>query len=160
MIRPDTKIRRYTESDINKLAKVYRESVQELGRGHYNPEQLRVWASFADEAEDFRNLLESGFTIVAEQAGRSVAFGALQPVDRVALLYTLKSHSRIGVATAIYRELESYSASAGVKIIHTEASIVSRPFFLKMGFEVAENEIAFRNGLPFKRFKMLKNLSG
>lgn len=159
MIRTETKIRQYNSSDIDKLAQVYRMSVLELGKGHYDAEQLTVWASFADEREDFRNLLESGYTLVAESTGSPVALGALDPIDRVALLYTLKSHSRMGVATAIYRELESYSASAGAKIIHTEASSVSRPFFLKMGFKVAETEIALRKGLRFKRFKMLKELS-
>ncbi|MEQ9618471.1 MAG: GNAT family N-acetyltransferase [Deltaproteobacteria bacterium] len=159
MTHSEIKIRQYTGSDIDKLAKVYRDSVLELGKGHYDPERLRVWASFSDETGEFGNLLESGYTLVAEATDGPFAFGALNPVDHISLLYTMKGHSRTGVATAIYRELEAHSLSAGIIILRTEASRVSKPFFLKMGFEIVETETALRKGLRFERFKMKKMLS-
>lgn len=47
------KIRRYKSADAVSAARVYRDSVMELGKEQYEPLQVEVWASYSDETEAF-----------------------------------------------------------------------------------------------------------
>jgi putative acetyltransferase len=151
-------LRDYEPADAETLAAVYRDAVTGTGSAAYDARQIAVWAAYPEDIEDFRKLLDRGLTIVAVQAARPVASGQLHPVDHIALLYTASAHSRRGYAEAIYRRLEREANEQQMGSLHTEASRVARPFFLKLGFRVVETEIAERRGVPFERFRMVKRL--
>ena len=57
MKREEINIRRYRGSDAEALTKLYRESVLEIGIEQYSLEQVKVWASYADELEEIRHRL-------------------------------------------------------------------------------------------------------
>lgn len=149
-------IREYQPSDAEILAAIYRDAVIGIGATAYNAKQIEVWSSFPEDLEEFRYLLSQGFTIVALDAGQLVAFGQLNPLDHVAFLYTATRVGRKGYATKIYQQLEDYAITQNVPRLHTEASHISKHFFLKMGFSVVEMEIVDRKNTQFERFKMEK----
>ncbi len=159
MTPPEIRIRQYKGVDAKAAAKVYRDSVTEIGIEQYDPLQVEVWASYSDEKEAFTDMLETGFTLVAESTEGIVAFGTLNPANHVSLLYTLKAYSRMGIGSAIYRELERHAVSKGVTVLSTDASKFSRPLFHKAGFQIVEREIAVRKGVQFERYRMKKELS-
>lgn len=149
-------LREYQPSDAETLAAIYRDAVIGVGSTAYNAKQIEVWSSFPDDLEEFRHSLSQGLTIVALDAGQLVAFGQLNPLNRVAFLYTTSRLGRKGYATKIYQQLEDYAIAQNVQRLHTEASRISKHFFLKMGFSVIETEIVERKNTPFERFKMEK----
>ncbi|MFB2934608.1 N-acetyltransferase family protein [Aerosakkonemataceae cyanobacterium BLCC-F154] len=149
-------IREYQPSDVEILAAIYRDAVIGIGSTAYNAKQIEVWSSFPEDLEEFHHLLSQGLTIVALDKGELVAFGQLNPLDRVAFLYTATRVSRKGYATKIYQQLEDYAITQNVPRLHTEASHISKHFFLKMGFSVVEREIVDRKNTQFERFKMQK----
>lgn len=149
-------IREYQPTDAEILAEIYRDAVVGIGSTAYNAKQIEVWSSFPEDLEEFRHLLSQGLTIVALDKGQLVAFGQLNPLDRVAFLYTATRVARKGYATQIYQQLEDYAIAQNVQRLHTEASRISKHFFLKMGFSVVEREIVDRKNTPFERFKMEK----
>lgn len=151
-------IREYQSSDAESLATIYRDAVIGIGSTVYNAKQIEVWSSFPENLEEFRHSLSQGFTLVALEAGQLVAFGQLNPLDRVAFLYTATQFSRKGYATKIYQQLEDYAIAQNVPHLRTEASRISKYFFLKMGFSVVEREIVDRKNTQFERFKMEKTL--
>lgn len=149
-------LREYQPSDAETLAAIYRDAVIEIGSGAYDAKQVEVWSSYPDDIEEFRRLLSQGLTIVALHDKQLVAFGQLNPPDHIAFAYTASHFARLGYATEIYKRLEVRAIEQGVQCLHTEASRISKHFFLKMGFRLVETEIVERKGVQFERFKMEK----
>lgn len=152
-------VREYNKSDITGVIEVYRKSVKEIGPEQYNLEQVKVWSSYPDNADDFQNILIGGITYVAQCNSQLVSFGTLNPIDHIAFIYTIKNYSKKGIANSIYYRLETQAIQHGVTEIHTEASTIARYFFLKVGFSVVEKEIVKRKKTEFERYKMIKRLS-
>lgn len=153
-----TILRKYRESDLLNVVEVYRESVMSIGPEQYNEDQVKVWSSFPDDFDDFNNLLYSGHTYIAEFNNKLISFGTLNPIDHIAFIYTLGNYSKKGIASSIYFKLEQIAIQNGVFEIYTEASKIAKSFFVKVGFEIAEKEIAIRKELEFERYKMIKKL--
>lgn len=151
-------IRDYRTSDAEALAELYRDSVIGIGASAYDSQQITVWSSYPENIEEFRKLLSLGLTLVAVEDSLLVAFGQLNPSDHVAFLYTATHFARRGYATEIYNRLEAYAVERCVKRLHTEASRISKHFFLKMGFHIVETELVERQGVEFERFKMEKSI--
>jgi putative acetyltransferase len=149
-------IRRFIKEEAEALAEVYRDAVRTIAPQSYTREQVAAWALYPEDLEEFRSRLACGLTLVAEDAGRVVAFGQLQPDDHLAFLYCCGSASRKGLGSEIYRALEAHAFSNGVIEIHTEASRISRPFFEKHGYSTSTVEHVVRFGVEFERFRMSK----
>jgi putative acetyltransferase len=149
---------RYQRQDAETLAAIYRDAVIGIGSSAYDAKQIEVWSSYPEDIEEFRQLLSQGLTIVALHDSQVVAFGQLNPLDHIAFLYTASHFSRFGYATKIYQHLEAYAIQQGVERLHTEASRISKHFFLKMGFSMIEAEIVERKAVKIERFKMEKLL--
>ena len=151
-------IRRYTPDDAEAIAQVYRRSVTETAIGKYTPEEVEVWASYADEVEEIRYRLAEGLTLVTEAGGGIVAFGQLKPIDHISFLYTLKEYSRMGIATGIYNRLEEHAVTKGAERLTTDASRISRPLFERLGFKLECPVVEVRKGVGLECFKMSKEL--
>ena len=157
-------LREYRESDAEEIEAVYRNSILGIASGVYDRDQIRAWSSsFEDRLEPFRKLLSLDWTWVAVEVSDEnsdiVAFGQLSPADRIAFLFTDRRFSRRGYATEVYQKLESISRDRGTQCLRTEASRISKYFFLKQGFRLLEPELVIRHGVLIERFKMLKSLS-
>jgi len=151
------RLRDYRRGDEAPLAALYREAVLRIGSAAYDPPQLQAWAAWAG-GDNFRNQLRLGVTLVAICDERVAAFGQLHPADHVALLFTAPEFARRGCATRLYAALEARASAVGTLRLHTEASRISRHFFLKMGFFVVEAESVERSGVHIERFRMEKQI--
>lgn len=151
-------IRPYSPDDLEQLATLYYDSVVGLGPAVYNPDQVAAWASFAEDREAFRTLLEKGHTLVAEVDGAPAAFCQLHPEDHISLLYTAAQLGRKGLATEVYRRIEVYAREKGQTVLTTDASKISRPFFEKEGYTVRRAEETIRKGVSITRYQMEKRL--
>ena len=151
-------IRPFVSSDVEALARVYRDAVRTIAPQAYTAEQVSAWALFPDDIDDFSMRMGRGVTLVAEEAGHIVAFGQFEPDDHLDFLYCCGDASRKGIGSAIYRVLEAHAMTKGVLEIHTEASRISRPFFEKHGYLVVEVEHVIRFDVEFERFRMTKNI--
>ena len=155
----EVSLRPYWESDLMRVVRLYRNSVIEIGPQEYSPQKVEIWASYPDDIDGFNSILLNGVTYVTETKDGLVSFGTLNPLNHLAYLYTIKEYSRRGIATSIYIQLEKHAVNSGILEIHTEASKIAGPFFLKQGFKIVEEEIVIRKGVEFERFKMTKKLA-
>lgn len=151
-------IRPYQSSDVPALADLYHDAVWETGAQVYDAAQVEVWAAAVQDLAWFQRSLEQGLTLVAIAEAQIAAFGQLHPLDHVAFLYTASRFARQGYATEIYRRLETHARQHNMKKIRTEASRISKFFFLKEGYEVVETEWVERQGILLERFKMEKQI--
>jgi putative acetyltransferase len=154
----DMPLREVRPDDVPFLADLYRASARELAARLYSAEQIAAWTSFPDDSAEFSRRVQRGVAIVSVVDGAIAAFGQLDPVDHVALLYTAPRFARQGHATAICRYLETTARGRGVMRLHTTASLLSRPLFEREGYSLLETEHTVYKGVAFERFKMEKRL--
>ena len=152
-------IREYQPSDVENIVAIFRDAIITIGSTAYNAKQVEVWSSYPEDIEDFRQLLSQGITYVAVHNSQLVAFGQLNPSNHIAFIYTASDFGRLGYATKIYQQLEAQALKQGVQRLHTDASRISKYFFLKMGFYIVEAEKVERKQVWFERFKMEKILT-
>lgn len=151
-------VRPCTYKDLDALASIYRDAVFGIGASAYTAEQVAVWASFPDDRDAFESLLSQGYAVVIEVDGVPAAFCHLHPLDHISLLYTATRHARRGYATAAYLGIEDYAQGHGQRVLTTDASKLSRPFFERHGFVVRRTEQTIRQGVAFERYQMEKRL--
>src|SRR5580704_13394814 len=149
-------LREFSDHDVEAVARVFRDAVLMTVAQGYSSAQVDAWARAADERREFAERLSRGVTLVAEAGGGVVAFGQLDPVDHLAMIYCQPAQGRRGASSKIYAELERRAWAQGVRAIHTEASKISRHFFEKHGYRVVEVERVIRFGAEFERFRMQK----
>lgn len=150
-------------ADLEQVITVYRDAVLHQARGLYTPVQIEAWASFAGRSEEVRAALGRGVgfaSCVAGDPGRIEAFGLLDPIDRLSLLYCRSRSARQGRGTSLLRALEAEARRHQCRRLRTEASRLSRPLLEREGWCVeAEEEVIFA-GTGFRRWRMIKELSG
>lgn len=150
-------LREYRETDLPAVVAVYRDAVLVLAPERYTPEQINAWAAFAETDRELRPLLAQGYRLVIEnEAGGIDAFAVLDPADYVSLLYSRVP--RRGHAGRLLDALEAEARRRGIVRVHTAASLISHPLFLRRGYTVDHPETVERHGVSFDRFRMSKRL--
>lgn len=145
--------------DVPALRTVYADAVHALAPPLYSAEQVRVWASFAEQDELVAFILESD-TLVAEIDGRPVGFCGIGADGHVASVYVAGRAAGQGVGTQLLSQaLQDHPAPTSGRYF-AEASLLSRPLFLKLGFAQIGIEHADRDGIAFERFLMQRPLDG
>ncbi len=153
-------LRSYQTSDLEAAIALYCDAALVTGGTAYSPAQAAAWARYAEDRAAFSQALQQGTTLVAIANGSLAAFGQLHPDHHLALLYTASQFGRQGYGTQVYQALEAIARERQVPQLHTQASRIARPFFLKMGFQVQAREEVEREGQKFERFVMVKPLLG
>ena len=146
------------ESDTAELAEIFRRSVREVASRDYHPAQIEAWVQVADENAAWSERLSARQVWVAERDGRVAGFIQLDPPDHIDLTYVHPAYQRQGVATALLATVEAAARVNGVRALHLEASITSRPFFAARGFETITPQLVSVGGQEFLNFRMTKSL--
>lgn len=143
--------------DVLALRTVYADAVHALAPPLYTAEQVRVWASFAEQDEFVAFILEAD-TLVAEVDGRPVGFCGIRADGHVASVYVVGRAAGQGVGTLLLSQaLQDHPAPTSGRYF-AEASLLSRPLFLKLGFAQIGTEQTDRDGIAFERFLMQRPL--
>ena len=156
----EMRVRRYQCSDAPALAKIFFTAVREIAKFYYTDEQITAWAPFLPSAERIRTRTGDGrITFVAvDEMNSAVAYGDIQPDGHIDHLFCLPSHSRKGVAAAIYQELERAARASGIGMLYVEASEPARRFFEKQGFVTRHRNDFAIDGIPIHNWSMTKDL--
>lgn len=151
-------VRARNDADAPALAEIFRRSIREVASRDYRPAQIAAWSQFADEIGAWDDRMRRREVWVAEINGRPAGFIQLAPPDHIDLTYVHPEHQRCGVASALLAKVEDVARGNGVKVLHLEASITSRPFFAARGFEVVAPQIVTARGQDFLNYRMQKHL--
>ena len=156
-------------NDLDQLKAVYRDAVFSQAQGLYSPIQIAAWANHASSSSALRDALARGYGIAScgspSAAGPDPnpnaieAFGVLDPLERLSLLYCRGRSCRQGRSSAILTALEQHAWSQGCRQWRTEASQLSKPLLLRRGWRVVAEETVIFAGEPFQRWRMIKALS-
>lgn len=152
-------VRKYKPEDCESIAKLFYETVHTVNAKDYTSEQLNAWATGDVDLEAWNNSFIEHNTLVAVVDGEITGFADMDNTGYLDRLYVHKDYQRMGIATALVKELERYARNEGITSFVTYASITARPFFEKHGYTVeAENKV-IRNGITLVNYKMVKNIN-
>ena len=151
-------IRPAQSNDLPRLAEIYTASIRTLAAPYYSAEQIAAWAPSTHDAARWEARLAPLQTIVAETDGVLAGFAAYTQAGYLDLLFTHPSFARRGVASRLYRQVESALLTAGVPRITVHVSLAARAFFDRHGFQLDAEECVECRGAHLHRFAMHKLL--
>lgn len=137
---------------------IYTASIWTLAATDYSPEQLAAWAPVPPDSARWEERLARLNTIVAESDGVLAGFTAYTQEGYLDFLFTHPAFARRGVASRLCQCVETALGRAGVPVITTRASLVSRPFFQRRGFLLDGEESIECRGVFLRWFAMHKPL--
>lgn len=156
-------------SDRDQLAAVYHDAVISQAARLYSPAQIAAWSNpdhiltVVEQALSHGYGLASCTTTAADGAAAATdpieAFGVLDPIWRLSLLYCRGRACRQGRASAILRALEEQARQQGCQHLHTEASQLSRPLLMRRGWQIETEESVIFAGEHFQRWRMIRTFN-
>ncbi len=151
-------LRPFLPRDVPVLAAIFQDSVETLTADDYDVDQRAAWASAADDEDAFSTRLSELLTLVVESDGMPAGFAALEDNAMIALLYVHPRHARQGIATILCDALEKLAAARGTKLVSTDASDTSLPFFEGRGYVATQRNTVIRDGQWLGNTTMQKTL--
>ncbi|MBE0486732.1 GNAT family N-acetyltransferase [Marinobacter sp.] len=151
-------IRKYRTQDLSPVVRLFTDSVHELTAAAYDETQRYAWASRTPNLDTWQQRLEAMETLVAEEDSTLTGFISYERNGNIDLVFTAPHFARQGIASALYQEAEQQLKANGVEELHTESSVVARPFFESHGFDVVEEQRVTVRGAQFLRYNMRKRL--
>ena len=151
--------RRATPDDVWILAALYRDAALRLGPLVYTPEQVRAWASFADDDAGFGKYILENDTWIAGRSGDGRALGFCG-VDRageareVHSLYVTPGRTRQGIGGEMLRRTLDRAMAEGATRFAAWATPFSRPVFQAAGFVETRTVTAPFAGTLFQRHRL------
>ena len=152
-------IRNFHPGDAKALTDIFYTSIHQVACQYYTQAQINQWAPLPIDYPRWQAKFEQAAPFVAELDNRPVGFMTLAEDGLIDLAYSHPEHQKKGIATALYRHLETQARQQGIKLLTVKASYLAKSFFIKQGFKVlAKNEIP-RSGEVLINWSMEKHLS-
>ena len=149
-------LRLITTKDQLELKKVYFDSIQSLDKNIYNKEQKLAWSSQAWNNPNFDNSIIKGKGWLLSKKGVIIAFATRYPNNKISLFYCKGKFQRKGYGSKLLNKLEDEAKKEGLKLLSTEASLISYKLFLKNNWKIIRKEKIIINNIFFERYKMIK----
>ncbi|HEX5778637.1 MAG TPA: GNAT family N-acetyltransferase [Xanthobacteraceae bacterium] len=140
---PSFALRPFLPEDVPVLAEIFRASVEGLAAEDYSESQVDVWASAADDEEQFAARLAASLTLVATMDGAAVGFASLDAPGHIDFVYVHPAVAGRGAGTMLVDALTKLAAARGAIKLTVEASDNAQEFFRRRGFKALQ-----RNSVP------------
>jgi len=155
---PAITLRPATDADLNEMRELYRGTITTVCANDYDEVQRAVWASTADNAERWANLIKEQHVLLAISDGKIAGFSSLRDGDYLDFMYVHKDCQRMGVAETLLKAIEQKALEMGCTVITSDVSKTARPFFERKGYTVLAEQVNQRQGVELINYKMKKDL--
>lgn len=152
-------IRAARQADVVELKELFQNTVLAINRRDYSQEEVEDWASCGENLFHIEAMIKTHYFIVAvNRRSEIVGFSSITPQGYLHSMFVHKDFQGEGIATMLLDEIERYAVIAGIRRITSEVSLTARPFFLKRGYFVMEEQKRKANQLCLTNFWMAKEL--
>ena len=148
-------IKKYKNSDCEKLFKLFYDTVHSVNSKDYTDKQTNVWASADTNIKEWGKRFSETYTVIALENNIIMGFGNIDNTGYLDMLYVHKDYQGKKVASFICDNLEK---TFNVSEITVHASITAKPFFEKRGYEVIKKQQVKRKGIFLENYIMKKFL--
>ncbi|WP_267642025.1 GNAT family N-acetyltransferase [Haloarchaeobius amylolyticus] len=139
-------LRPASREDMPAVASLHEASARELGRTHYDEQQVLAWSGRKDP-EKYPYDEPGEHFVVAELDGEVVGFGHLAVEDgEVRAVYVSPDAARCGVGSALLAHLEATARDAGHDDCYLWASLNAVAFYRQAGWTVVESDVVETSG--------------
>ncbi|MGJ8550873.1 GNAT family N-acetyltransferase [Winogradskyella wichelsiae] len=139
-------IRPAVVEDIPEITSIFRNTITHINSKHYSEKQITVWASGADNVDEWEKRINKFYFIIAEIDNNIVGFAYLKNGNYIEGLFVHKDFQRQGIGSKLLRIIESQVMMNDFEIIKSDVSKTALPFFDNKYFNVIK--------------KLKKNLKG
>ncbi|GAA4643865.1 acetyltransferase [Pontixanthobacter gangjinensis] len=146
------------------MIELRRLAIEQIGISAYSKDQVEAWASKVGNAQGLLARFENGdlITVACDTADRAIGYSLLGPGGHLDHLYCHPEHTGQGLADKLLAQSELIARQNGARQLHTEASVLARPAFLRAGYIETERrdfEIEFGGRkVPIHNFAMVKQI--
>ena len=156
-------IRAIRPEDARAFLEVHHAAVRGLASKDYPTEVIEAWAPMPitpQDVEAVQSNLEGEYRLVAEVDGWLVGIGCIvAEKNELCACYVTPSASRMGVGSALLRELERAARERGSAYLEAESSLTAASFYISNEYQVLERgEHVLHNGQRMACVKMRKTL--
>lgn len=147
------KIRKYVSGDIDKIYKLFYDTVHTVNALDYTPAELDAWADGAPDKAKWDKEFTEREALVAEYGGKLAGFADMDSSGYLDRMYVAADSVGKGIGRAL---LETLEARHPLPVYTTYASITATPFFLKAGYVIIRENTVTRKGVTLKNYLMQK----
>lgn len=122
-------IRIAKDEDLLEITSIFRDTIKHVNSKDYNPLQIAVWSSAADDTEKWLRRIKDYYFIVAELEDQVSGFAYLRNGNYFGGLFVHKDLQGKGIATTLLNAIETKSKEEGFSAIESDVSITALPFF-------------------------------
>ena len=151
-------IRPYSGEYAEAVADLFTVAVHAIELDFYDEKQNTVWAPTPPDYAHWAQRLERKQPWLAMVDGHLAGFIELDADGHIDCTYVHPKFQRRGVATALYRQLETEARSRRITRLYVEASLVAEPFFDRQGFTRVEKNSVKRNDIVLRNTTMEKHI--
>ncbi len=149
-------IRPATLEDIPEITSVFRDTIVLINAKHYSEKQIKVWASGADDIEEWEKRITKLYFIVAEINNTIVGFAYLKNGNYFDGLSVHKDFQRQGIGSKLLRIIESQVMMNDFEVIKSDVSKTALPFFDNKYYEVIKKQKKSFKGEVFENYLVEK----
>lgn len=151
-------IERYSEEHTMQLIRIYHDTIHNVNKVDYTPEELEAWAP-SDEVtkESYQkdvNRWKKINPFVVTDDDLVLGFAELEEKGHINCFFVHHLHQGKGVGSMLIDACIDEGKILGYDKIFAEVSITAKPFFLSKGFIYIRPEISKINGVDIKYFVM------
>jgi GNAT superfamily N-acetyltransferase len=150
-------IREFQRTDLAALKALVHRTITTCYPGHYGVEAVRFFIDYHSEEAILQDA-QKGRTVILDKAGRIFGTGTLigEEIKRV---FVDPAFQKQGFGRRVMRQLEETAVRQGVGMVKLDASLPSRAFYDRLGYEIVEPaSLPVGNGRRLDFFKMQKAL--
>lgn len=155
-------LRRYKEEDTAALADIYHNTIHNVNKQDYTPEELEAWASSEPYTEEKKQKDIDRFKrinpFVVVEGNSPLGFAELEEKGHINCFFVHHEHNGKGVGKMLLSACEQEAKKLGYSRLFAEVSITARPFFSKQGFRVIKPLLCDIKGLKMKYYEMEKDI--
>ncbi len=150
------RIRELRREEHTEAIRIYQQAVLSCDQKLYTQAQREAWAA---QGASLYSALTRGQGLASEDPkGELLAFALRDPKARLSLLYCRPEAQHQGHGRALVKAAEAAAAQEGLSDLQTEASLISTPLLLSLGWRIRWRETLLIRGVPFERFNLSKSL--
>ena len=152
-------VRLATENDAEAIVRVAIAAIEAISAQIYSEEQKRSWLK-GRNVDDFRKaILEVGETIFVAELNSEVVGFASYTAEKLQAIFVDPGCQKQGIATRLYRIVESEACSKGIPELVLRSSLNAAPFYRLMGFvDVERKNYLMQHGVEMPCIDMKKVL--
>lgn len=151
-------IRPIRDKDGEIAGMIFFDAVHKGTSAHYTHEQRAAWAGDRPNPSAWRKRLAGVEGFIAEVDGLPVGFMTIDSDGYIDLAFVLAEAAGKGIGWGMYKAVEERAKQLGLIRLTTEASKTARPFFARQGWNVDQEQVIEKRGVPLTNYKMSKTL--